>query len=863
MPALVPTAPVLAEPIQVTAISLSGLASSSNCTLQAIPSQTSSCHDIFAFGEVYRFSAKNIRKRSKVLIAYVSPSTGVVILDANTQATVSSASFSSSLRPITPPLVLQDNKYLATFVILKSRSSDSWAELHTWIEEDQGPSTAPLLKTYNCQIDDDIISLHPLSTSELLARHRDGHFSIVEFQSFSEPKFNSKSSASGTLSADRQTIYVDVFDRTDIAYLPGDSTGRSPAQALVVLLTGRKEGNKPTKAKGKARNGAKEVDDAVEGRGVDGDAKNTVRIEYFTVGAEGKAIDSRIRRLGQAHIPLSKDEVIASASVRSSGALSMITQKGKLISATLQSTQDGTPKIYELGSFFISEITTSSALAVLRTSLSTALLTFATTSNTGRDQLNTLLIDTELECVLAEQSWKAPEDHAEIFMQPLNMTKIASAITFITPKSLKQTKPLIHTWNTSYQTGEGGHLRWALASRHLTRKWIVSATENVDRQERGGLKEVESAMDRKALMTKLATLSTSEENSAKSMEEAFHVWLSQNSQSADPFPQSFVSELLTVVLPLSAAAGHSESHARISYPKAIIHHLLDKNIVRTLSLELPTLVTTLSRMGDWEGVSRALQVVKDLNEVDVVRTIREAVYEKNAPKTRLSSILTAITRIQFSTAELRKGMKDNLDETCVQSILNVLNQWLAPNEDEAFLPDLSVSEEMEKPTLLQALTFSTEVLDTFFPLMLVTPSLQADVRQLSTHIEAHLSKTNVLNLLRGPLAAFAKLNDDRIREAENQTAHLTAELAALQGLDEIDDLEALKRSERFANGIYRNKGPDSSRGKQGKASSQASIAQQIGAGAISRSGQRQLTRKQQSFANNLAVGQYALEEFNP
>lgn len=861
MPALVPTAPVLAEPIQVAATSLSGLATSSNCTLQAIPTQSSNCHNVFALGEVYRFSAKNIRKRSKVLIAYVAPSTGVVILDANTQATVSSASFASSLRPITPPLVLQDNKFLASFVVLKSRSSDGWAELHVWIEEDQGPSTAPILKTYNTQIDDDIVSLHPLSTSELLARHQDGHFSIVEFDSFSEPKFNIKSTRSEKLPANRQTLFVDIFDRTDIAYLPGDSSGRPPAQALIVILTTAREGGSTsTNTKRKGRKSAMEVIDAAEAGNMNQEPESAVRVEYFSVGIEGSAIDSRIRKLGEAKIPLNKDEMISSASVRSSGALSMVSENGRLISATLLSSQDGSPRIEGVSSLNVSGINPSSNTSILRASLSTALITFSTIPATGRALLNTLLVDTELDCVLAEQSWKAPEDHAQIFMQPLNMTKIASAITLAIPKSLKQTKPLIHIWNTSYQTGEGGHLRWALASRHLTRKWIVSAAED----DQIGAMEVEGSKSHERLIRELNKISTSEHKGSagsKEMEKSFDDWL--KSHQDEPLPQSFVSELLTIALPLADVASESDSVTSKPYPKAIVHHLLDHNAVHGVSLELRSLVTALSTVGDWDAVYKALQTVKDLSEDDVVRTIRRAVYEVDAPTTRLPTILTAVSRNQFSTADLRKSMKDRLDEKCVEAILSILNDWLAPADGDALLKDQSAQAEAHKPSLLQALAFSTEVLDTFFPLMLVTPSLQADVQQLSTHIETHLTRTNVLNLLRGPLAAFAKLNDDRVREAENQAAQLTAELAALQGLEEVDDLEALKRSEKFANGLYRTKGPDSSRGKQGKSSSQASIAQQIGAGSLSKSGQRQLTRKQQTYANNLAVGQYALEEFNP
>lgn len=862
MPALVPTAPVLAEPIQVAATSLSGLATSSNCTLQVIPTQSTSCHDIFALGEVYRFSAKDVRKRSKYLIAYVSPSTGVVVLDANTQTTVSSASFSSSLRPISPPLVLQDNKFLASFVVLKSRSSDNWAELHAWIEEDQGPSTAPILKTYNCQIDDDIISLHPLSTSELLARHQDGHFSIIEFQSFSEPKFTNKSTHYEKVLANRPTLFVDVFERTEITYLAGSSTGKTPAQALIVLLTAAREAS--SKPKRKPRKSAIEVIDAAEAGNLNEEVENVVRVEYFAVGVEGSTIDSRIRKLGQADIPLDKDEVISNASVRSSGALSMITENGRLISATLQSSQDGSPRIENINSFTVSGITSSSNAAILRTSLSTALITFSTSLATGRSMLNTLLVDTELDCVLAEQSWKAPEDHAQIFMQPLNMTKIASAITFTIPKSLKQTKPLVHIWSTSYQTGEGGHLRWALASRHLTRKWITLKSEGQGRQGKGETKEVEGTKSHEELIKELNVISNSEDKStsnAKSMEKIFKDWL--KSHRNDPLSQSFVSELLNIALPLSDVANESETVTSKPYPKAVVHHLLDQKVVHGVSLEPRTLVTALSSVGDWDAVYKTLETVKDISEDDVVRTIRRATYEENTSTKRLPTILTFVSKNQFSSAELRKSMKDRLDEKCVEAILNILNDWLAFAEGDALLKDQSSQEEVQKPSLLQVLAFSTEVLDTFFPLMLVTPSLQSAVQQLSTHVETHLSKTNVLNLLRGPLAAFAKLNDDRLREAENQTAELTAELAALQGLEELDDLEELKRSERFTNGLYRTKGPDSSRGKQGKTSSQANIAQQIGAGSLSRSGQRQLTRRQQTYANNLAVGQYALEEFNP
>lgn len=900
-------APWITEPVQVALTSLLGLEAKgkeAETSLQATPSSSTSCHGAFAIGSVYRIASKGSLKRSRGQATYVSRGVGVVVVDTATQASISSSSFSTSYQPITPPLVIQDGSHQVTFLALWPRTEDDAAELHVWSEARGTSSSASAQQHRVSQITRDVCSLHPLSSTEIVAYYRDGRFSVLSFDSLQRPEVTiaSTSTRHGTLA--RSTLFVSLFDRTSMASILQGTT-KKPTQALAVVVSAPSRSSR-ARSERTGRKSAMDVIDAAEGRKAESE---DVLVEIFAIERQDAAGKERIWKMGETKVPgasgMTQESAAVSASLHPSGRFSILLHGGIVISAVLRSTPEGLPEVAHRRTLKLANLAqpttdTGPHASILSTSSSSALVVCRTLSSTAQQLFGALLLDVELGSALAEFSWKEPENCGGLFLHGIGGS---SALLLSTPASMTKAKAQAYVWNVSYEVGDENHLRWALLSRDLTQRLLVSTNPDLSIRAEKSSANMQRAQLLRELQHLAKTGKDPKETSA-AMDERFDRWCkeafsvgngradagaevhglidaSTDSSEGDAeesgqqngtvngskltlkkmvLPQSFVSELTAIALP---ALSSKDSKGRL-YPGRIVHFLLDRKLLRNASLPSHAMLTTLSDAGDWATVRKALCSVDDLAEFDVVELIRRVIQAEatsSSDPMQLEELLAAVVGAHLTSSEMRKAMKERLNGAHVRSILDVLNLWLEPGKEEPLLSWDGKSENsiikrgVRRPNLAGTLSFATDVLDTFFPIMLSTPSMQEPLSRLAAVVQAHLSTVSLLAILRGPLAAFAKLDADRAREADSQLAERMAKVHADRAGSEDGDRDA-----RYPPTV---RGPDSRGGKARKPRPGASATVQVGGGTLTRSGLRDKSRKEQSYFDSMAVGLYALERFEP
>ncbi|EPQ30118.1 uncharacterized protein PFL1_02235 [Pseudozyma flocculosa PF-1] len=251
---------------------------------------------------------------------------------------------------------------------------------------------------------------------------------------------------------------------------------------------------------------------------------------------------------------------------------------------------------------------------------------------------------------------------------------------------------------------------------------------------------------------------------------------SRNAPEVD-LPYNFVSALLPIVLP-------DASKPAMPYAKGVVHYLLTRRAVSSLMLSGSSaatggsLLARLRARSDWFSIMLAIRHVPDVSELDLVLLLIEVL---RADKKRLQSadgngvsgdnavkgkppstveFLASFVAIAVSRPLLRGTLKarvNDVDDVAV--LLRILKGWLdvavrVPLEAGAKLPD-------NVPAVDLVLPFATDLLDTYFPLLISTPLTHELLRSLSKTIQLHLSGLNSLITLGAPLSAFAKLEEEK------------------------------------------------------------------------------------------------------
>lgn len=288
---------------------------------------------------------------------------------------------------------------------------------------------------------------------------------------------------------------------------------------------------------------------------------------------------------------------------------------------------------------------------------------------------------------------------------------------------------------------------------------------------------------------------------------------------------SFVSALLAVALPPSSPS--SSQHRRRPYVRKIVSYLVDRRSVSCgmLAGTEQSLLSRLRAHGDWPQIMSVVRTVTDLGEVELVDLLRvilrggASASSSSSPPPALDAFLSQFITLAVSRPLLRATLHGHISDAkdvCV--MLDTTTQWLKgryyePLEVDGFAeeergenqqpqqPSASLSRRRKRlaqgrrradgaaagmitiagvsaakaPPTRDLALFAMDLVDVYFPLMLNTPSAHRSLRALSQAIGMHLSLCDELSQLRGPLDAYARLESDRRRVAEEVNRRMAAE----------------------------------------------------------------------------------------
>ena len=131
------------------------------------------------------------------------------------------------------------------------------------------------------------------------------------------------------------------------------------------------------------------------------------------------------------------------------------------------------------------------------------------------------------------------------------------------------------------------------------------------------------------------------------------------------------------------------------------------------------------------------------------------------------ALLAHVVQLRVSRPTLRSALKAQLrdDVNPVMALLQLCNAWLSqiiqlPLSEVEAKSHATVAGQARVPDADAVMALANDVLDTFFPLLLVTPRSHATVQSLSRTISRYLQLMSTLRLLNAPLSAFAKLQQE-------------------------------------------------------------------------------------------------------
>jgi hypothetical protein len=683
----------------------------------------------------------------------------------------------------------------------------------------------------------------------------------------------------------RWTHHISVLDRFASASILR-STSKSPGMGLIVRFSSLIAPDTPAKHTRHARKSAIDMIDQVEGHSsissIPTSGSGEMFLDFFTIeDAEG---EDRIKALSSTSIlrllHLSDATEVKDVTIYHSGRVAFLTKKGQLLTTTMKLNAECTPV---LGSM----TTISLPLTAQQTHVRTSCLQLVTSTTAllivGRPlegTISAVLVELDLACILAEASWSAKGVETTFVHRAAGSTALV-----IATRGDESSKVGATMWALPYEVSEDGHLRWALASSALSKKWIViEKHKEANDEAEAGRKQLIKELERIAVDKK-------NEEAGKSIDAVFDKWHKKESSrleaqwlanagkeaalddegSSDSdtgkqataskaknerkrkgaankapspsFPQAFVTQLVSFALPIAIFSDtHSDAKG---YARQTIHHLLTRRVISRSTK--PDLMASLLTVNDWEAIVKALRCVNDLPEQDIVDILLHVIRKRKdgtADANRLKSFLNVFASVSLNRSQLRVALKNKIEEVeDVVAIFEVLCGWLDRTQEslleDFYLRDTIVGTKKKSrnklPEIDHILTLLCDLMDTYFPLFLSTSSTHAYLQRLSKQINTHLAVYNQLLILRGPLAAFSRLEADRKKEA----AALEASKALARN-DAEDRLMSLKKSNKKA--------------IQGKSNVIGEVGGGLGKGVLG-----EKSRRRQMYEENVAVGLYSLE----
>ncbi|PWY98227.1 hypothetical protein BCV70DRAFT_202015 [Testicularia cyperi] len=287
-----------------------------------------------------------------------------------------------------------------------------------------------------------------------------------------------------------------------------------------------------------------------------------------------------------------------------------------------------------------------------------------------------------------------------------------------------------------------------------------------------------------------------------------------------PEDATFFGSLLDLLLPDTASPASSSSRpfARNAVKTlleerrvhASVFASLDAGSNSSLALKTAPFWKRLRSRGDVELLRVAVQNVTDISEDELVAVLVSAMdtlakkpaTSPNDQVRELVKLLREVVKVPVSRAALRSALKQQVRQVGdVVALLQICNIWLAaaarrPMDPDSKLVSLAdgatgdmqkLTSELPKksrsrggkhttsatskadesgsgfgeiPDADSALSFASDVMDTFFPLLISTASSYQVLRALSKTISSYVGMVSGLRTLEAPLSAFAKLDQE-------------------------------------------------------------------------------------------------------
>ncbi|GAC73134.1 hypothetical protein PANT_8d00082 [Moesziomyces antarcticus T-34] len=444
-------------------------------------------------------------------------------------------------------------------------------------------------------------------------------------------------------------------------------------------------------------------------------------------------------------------------------------------------------------------------------------VTRATPATQDKERIAALIVDVELGAVLREIDWAvpfvAPSSAAASSlgllprMTTISATRIAGSTSVITigaptvaarisdssanAEALTQLQQRrLCVLSMPFVVPEASVLRDALGKGDLTARWIQTAATDAA----GVSASDASRADVLEQVKRISQATGSAKAKGAEINTVISQWIEASTadgrmletMSAPEADTAFFGELLDVLLP--AQSSRKGSASALTASAALLTMLKHARVHPSVFASLQPTAGSTAANGAAASPSNAARLsefwsrIGSSNEPKLVRAAIERLPEVSE-ETLVSLLMTAVrgftaasaskaaagfmallvelVEVPVSRAALRSALKTQLrdDVESVVALLQMCNAWISQTIQVPLQAD-ERGDDGKMPKAEATMALATDVLDTFFPLLLTTPRTHATVEALSATIGRYVQLMSTLRLVNAPLSAFAKLQQE-------------------------------------------------------------------------------------------------------
>ncbi|SJX63712.1 uncharacterized protein SRS1_14462 [Sporisorium reilianum f. sp. reilianum] len=369
---------------------------------------------------------------------------------------------------------------------------------------------------------------------------------------------------------------------------------------------------------------------------------------------------------------------------------------------------------------------------------------------------------------------------------------------------------------------ESSVLRDALGKGELTARWIRTADDQLAEAANADAESDASRTELLEQINKISQSSGKATTKGAEIDSLLSAWIDAatadgrllETLTAHEADSKFFGELLDLLLPLPPQRSGSKSKGNgaampVFLPRVALQTLFKDPRVhpsifatlkpstgatasaRSVSVQANGggLTEFWSRMGAWNDAQllrAALKLMPDVGEdtfaallMSALRGLLQSQQHGGAGSAKAArpymALLSQMVQLRVSRPALRSALKAQLrdDVDQVMALLRLCDAWLSQTIQLPFSGDedrssggggddsgTTAAGKAKVPNADAVMALATDVLDTFFPLLLATPRSHATVESLSRTISRYLQLLSTLRLLNAPLSAFAKLQQE-------------------------------------------------------------------------------------------------------